>query len=158
MDIQFQNPLLAVSDMERSLAFYENMLGLSVIADYGANKTLTGGVCLQTLDTWQDFIDGAPVCFGGNAAELYFTTNDFDAFAQKLETLQVRYVHPPKEYAWGQRVVRMFDPDGHVLEIGEPLSAVCRRFEKQGMTPEQIAVRMDVPIQTVEECLKQKTE
>ena len=36
-----KNPLLAVANMERSLAFYESILGLRVVLDFGANKTLT---------------------------------------------------------------------------------------------------------------------
>ena len=45
--MELKNPLLAVADMERSLAFYETVLGLRVVLDFGANKTLTGGLCLQ---------------------------------------------------------------------------------------------------------------
>ena len=39
--MELKNPLLAVSDLERSLAFYESVLGLRVVLDFGANKTLT---------------------------------------------------------------------------------------------------------------------
>ena len=55
--MELKNPLLAVSDMARSLAFYETVLGLRVVLDFGANKTLAGGLCLQTLETWRAFIE-----------------------------------------------------------------------------------------------------
>ena len=55
---------------------------------------------------------------------------------------------------WGQRVVRLYDPDRHILEIGENMKAVCRRFRDQGMTPEQIAARMEVPLKFVTGCLR----
>ena len=42
--MELKNPLLAVSDMARSLAFYETVLGLRVISDFRANKTLEGGM------------------------------------------------------------------------------------------------------------------
>ena len=42
--------------MERSKTFYREVLGLHVVMDFGANVTLTGGLCLQTLDTWTDFL------------------------------------------------------------------------------------------------------
>ena len=61
--MELKNPLLAVTDMERSLAFYEAVLGLRVVLDFGANKTLTGGLCLQTLETWREFIGGKTVSF-----------------------------------------------------------------------------------------------
>lgn len=149
--MEFKNPLLAVTDMERALEFYERVLGLRVILDFGANKTLTGGLCLQTLESWTDFIDGKPVSFAGNDGELYFEEDRFDAFAEKLEALGVQYVHPVKEHPWGQRVVRFYDPDGHIIEVGENMTAVCRRFLDSGMTPEQTAERMDVPLDYVKE-------
>lgn len=152
--MELKNPLLAVRDMERSLAFYESVLGLRVVLDFGANKTLTGGLCLQTLESWKEFIGTEAVSFGGGDAEVYFEEERFDEFVRKLETLDVRYVHPVREHAWGQRVVRLYDPDRHILEVGESMAAVCRRFLDSGMTPEQTAVRMDVPVDYVRECVK----
>ena len=69
--MNFKSPLLAVTNMETSIEFYKRVLGLDVLQDFGANVTLAGGVCLQTLDTWQEFIDGRPVVWNGNAGELY---------------------------------------------------------------------------------------
>lgn len=151
--MELKNPLLAVADMERSLAFYETVLGLRVILDFGANKTLTGGLCLQTLETWRGFLGTDRVSFGGNDAEVYFEEDSFDAFAERLSTLNVQYVHPVKEHPWGQRVVRFYDPDRHIIEVGENMAAVCRRFLDAGLTPEQTAERMDVPVDYVRECL-----
>lgn len=151
--MELKNPLLAVADMERSLAFYETVLGLRVILDFGANKTLTGGLCLQTLETWRDFLGTDRVAFGGNDAEVYFEEDPFDAFAERLNTLNVQYVHPVKEHPWGQRVVRFYDPDRHIIEVGEDMAAVCRRFRDAGLTVEQTAERMDVPADYVRECL-----
>ncbi len=152
--MELKNPLLAVADMERSLAFYETVLGLRVVLDFGANKTLTGGLCLQTLDTWRSFLGTDQVAFGGNDAEIYFEEDRFDAFAERLSTLPIQYVHPVKEHRWGQRVVRFYDPDRHIIEVGENLAAVCRRFLDSGLTPEQTAERMDVSLEYVRECLR----
>lgn len=149
--MKFMNPLLAVSDMERSVAFYKAVLGLDKIADFGANVTLTGGVALQTQETWAQFIETDPeqLTWNGKVSELYFEEDDFDAFAERLDKQDIRYVHPVKEHAWGQRVVRFYDPDGHIIEIGENMQSVCRRFADIGMTAEQIAVRMDVPPEAI---------
>ena len=147
--MKFMNPLLAVSDMERSVAFYKTVLGLDKIADFGANVTLTGGVALQTQETWAQFIETDQITWNGKVSELYFEEDDFDTFAERLRGQDIRYVHPVKEHAWGQRVVRFYDPDGHIIEVGENIQSVCRRFADSGMTPEQIAVRMDVPPEAV---------
>ena len=127
---------------------------MSVILDFGANKTLTGGLALQTAETYKDFIDGRALCFGGNDFELYFEEDDFDNFISRLKSLEIEYVHPVKEHAWGQRVVRFYDPDRHIVEVGENLKSVCRRFLESGMTPEQTAERMDVPLKFVNSCTK----
>lgn len=149
-----KNPLLVVKDMNRSVEFYKKVLGLRVITDFGANKTLTGGLCLQTLETWKELIGANDVSFSGNNSEIYFEENDFDAFASKLENFDIEYVHPVKEHSWGQRAVRFYDPDGHIIEVGENIKAVCRRFLDSGMTPEEAAKRMDVPIEFVKACTR----
>ncbi len=150
--MKLKNTLLAVADMERSLTFYETVLGLQVVLDFGANKTLTGGLCLQTLETWTGFLETDRVAFGGNDAELYFEEDRFDGFVRRLESLEIQYVHPVKEHPWGQRVVRFYDPDRHIIEVGENMRAVCRRFLGSGLTPEETAARMDVPVEYVREC------
>lgn len=154
--MKFKNPLLAVSDMERSVAFYGQVLGLRKVMDFGANVTLTGGVCLQTKETWAEFIGASPDELGwcGKVSEIYFEEDDFDAFANRLRELDIHYLHPVKEHAWGQRVVRFYDPDGHIIEVGENLKAVCKRYLNSGMTPEQVAVRMDVPEKFVKGCMR----
>ena len=64
------------------------------------------------------------------------------------------YVHPVKEHSWGQRVVRIYDPDKHIIEIGENIKSVCQRFLDSGMTAEQVAERMDVPVKFVNACMR----
>ena len=150
--MKLKNTLLAVADMERSLTFYETVLGLQVVLDFGANKTLTGGLCLQTLGTWTGFLETDRVAFGGNDAELYFEEDRFDGFVRRLESLEIQYVHPVKEHPWGQRVVRFYDPDRHIIEVGENMRAVCRRFLGSGLTPEETAARMDVSVEYIREC------
>ena len=152
--MKIKNPMLIVKDIDRSVEFYKKVFGFHVIMDFGANKTLTGGLALQTLDTWQDFIDTDDISFGGNNYEIYFEEDDFDAFTEKLKKCDVEYVHPIKEHSWGQRVVRIYDPDKHIIEIGENIKVVCKRFLDNGMTPEQVAKRMDVPIKFVNACVR----
>lgn len=155
--MKFKNPLLVVSDMEKSKNFYKDVLGLRVILDFGANVTLTGGLCLQTKETWMQFIDAREdeIAFGGKTAEIYFEEDDFDAFAEKLKGMdEIVYVHPVIEHRWGQRVVRFYDSDKHIIEVGENIKMVCRRFLDSGMTDEEVAERMDVPLKFVNACKK----
>lgn len=157
--MKFVSPLIAVSDLEKSKHFYHDVLGLEVVNDFGANVVLTGGVNLQTKDTWSDFIQkqSNEIVFGGNASELYFDEDDFDAFIQKLDRLQdIQYLHRVIEHSWGQRAVRFYDPDRHIIEVGENIAMVVRRFLDGGRSIEETAVRMDVPVDFIKSCLERR--
>ena len=54
----------------------------------------------------------------------------------------------------GWSLFQFEDPDRHIIEVGENMKSVCRRFRDQGMTPEQIAARMEVPLKFVTGCLR----
>ena len=43
----------------------------------------------------------------------------------------------------------------HIIEVGGNMKTVCKRFLDSGMTPEQVAKRMDVPIKFVNGCMRQ---
>ncbi len=36
------------------------------------------------------------------------------------------------EHSWGQRVIRFYDLDGHLIEVGESMAMVIRRFFRGG--------------------------
>lgn len=151
------NTLFAVRDLKKSLAFYQKVLGLEVVNDFGTNVVLTGGLALQTLDVWAAFLGKEPEAlrFGGSDAEIYFEAEDFDAFLKTLRTFpEVELVRPPLEHGWGQRVVRLYDPDRHIVEVGEPMSRVAKRFRDGGLTEEGVARRMDVSLEYARELLK----
>lgn len=147
--MKYVSTLLAVRNMARSRQFYHDVLGLNVTADFGANVVLEGGIALQTAEIWQDFIHTDAVTFHHNSGELYFEETDMDAFLRRLANLDIEYVHPLKEHRWGQRVVRFYDPDYHIIEVGENMAMVARRFQESGLNEEYIAVRMDVPLDYV---------
>lgn len=154
--MKFSGPLIVVSDMKKSKLFYSEVLGLDVILDFGANVTLTGGIVLQTKDSWTGLIHKSKneIFFGGNDSELYFEEDDFDNFILKLRQIpDICYVHPVIEHSWGQRVVRFYDPDKHIIEVGENLNKVVRKFLNKGMSIENIATKMDVSIDYVKSCL-----
>ena len=151
--MRYNCPMIVVSDMEKTVEFYKNVLGLDVIQDFGANKTLTGGISLQTEETYKEFIGKDKITYGGDNFELYFEEDEIDAFFERLKVFNVELVHPVQEHSWGQRAVRFYDPDRNIIEVGESLQAVCLRFAASGMNADEIAVRMDVPLDMVENWL-----
>ena len=82
--MKIKSPMLVVTDIDKSVEFYKNVFGLHVIMDFGANKTLTGGLALQTLETWQEFIGTDDISFGNNSSEVYFEEDNFDKFTVKI--------------------------------------------------------------------------
>lgn len=156
--MKFQCPLIVVENMERSRTFYEEVLGQKVVMDFGENIMFSGDFSLQTKDSWQGFIGEyeSTIMFRSNNFELYFEEKKFDEFLEKLKTLQVELLHPVKEYPWGQHVVRFFDPDHHIIEVGESMVSVVKRFAEEGLTVDEIAERTQHPIDFIEKALKEK--
>ena len=154
--MKYTSTLIAVSDMKKSKQFYHDVMGMKVVADFGANVTLDGGLVMQTMDTWKSFIRTDKVLLPNNAGELYFEEEDLDAFLENLKQFDICYVHPLFEHRWGQRVVRFYDPDRHIIEVGEKLNTVILRFMEQGLSAEETAIRMDIPLDFVTACLEKR--
>ena len=154
--MKYISTLIAVSDMKKSKQFYHDVLGMKVVADFGANVTLDGGLVMQTMDTWKSFIRTDKVLLPNNAGELFFEEEDLDAFLENLKQFDICYVHPLFEHRWGQRVTRFYDPDRHIIEVGEKLNTVILRFMEQGLSAEETAIRMDIPLDFVTACLEKR--
>jgi len=83
-----------------------------------------------------------------NNAEVVFEEQDFDGFLNRLkEYPEIEYLGEVIEHSWGQRVIRFYDLDGHLIEVGEDMKMVVRRFLNTGMTMEEVSERMDVSIE-----------
>ncbi len=149
--MKLKNFLIVVTDIELSKRFYRELFGLETAADFGENAVLTGGLVLQEKTLWESWI-GRDVSRGGCDAELYFEESDLDGFLRKLEEspFSPEYLNRCIEHSWGQRVVRIFDPDRHVIEIGEPMEAVARRFLASGMSPRETAEKTQMLLSEVE--------
>ena len=118
--MRLKNILLVVENVEKSVAFYKELFGLQVLNDFGGNVILTEGLVLQERKIWESLI-GKEADFGGNASVLYFVENNLEAFQEKLEnsSFEINYLHKLKVYEWGQKAIRLYDLDGHLIEIGE---------------------------------------
>lgn len=134
--MRFVNPLPFVTDMERSKHFYRDMLGLEIIADHGNLVQFAGGFALHEGTSLLSATYGAeatrnlrrveretkPTGFGRNNLVLYFEVDDEDSLDAAFSRIQDRVdlIHPLRREPWGGRVFRFHDPDGHIIEVGEP--------------------------------------
>ena len=150
MELKYRLPLLAVSDVERAKAFYHDLFDQNVEMDLGWNVSFDGGFAVQQNFAWLTDVAPESVAARPNNMELYFEVDDFDAFIDRLAAYpDVAYVHPPKEHEWRQRVVRIYDPDGHMIEIGESMVVIAKRYLAAGKTVEQTAEIIQHPVEFV---------
>ena len=120
--MRLKNFLIVVKDIERSRQFYHDLFGLQKVVDLGGNMILTDGLVLQEEQYWKDFL-GKDIIRENNACELYFEEPDIEGFIEKLEGyyLDVKYVNRLMTHSWGQKVIRFYDPDGNLIEVGTPV-------------------------------------
>lgn len=122
--MKLKNVLIVVSDIERSKAFYKDLFGLDVVMDNDGNVILTEGLVLQDAAIWKGILE-KDVIPRNNATELYFEETDIESLAKRLDAYQppVQYVNRLMEHSWGQKVIRFYDPDGNLIEVGAPMGS-----------------------------------
>lgn len=120
--MKLKNVLIVVKDIEKSKKYYHNLFGLSVVLDNDGNMILTEGLVLQEEKYWAEFI-GKEIISQNNHCELYFEEKNIEAFAEKLENLypDTEYVNRLMTHSWGQQVIRFYDLDGNLIEVGTPM-------------------------------------
>ncbi|MBR3811370.1 MAG: VOC family protein [Agathobacter sp.] len=120
--MRLKNFLIVVSDIEKSKKFYKDLFGLEVILDNDGNVILTEGLVLQDRMIWEQFLKKETLP-QSNASELYFEERDIEGFVEKLENYAepIQYVNRLMEHSWGQKVVRFYDLDGNLIEVGTPM-------------------------------------
>jgi len=121
--MRLKNILIAVNDMDRAIRFYKEIFGLQVILDQDGNVIMSEGLVLQDAGIWKKFI-GKDLIPKNNMSELYFEESDIEGFVKKLEEsdFEIEYVNKLMTHSWGQRVVRFYDPDGNLIEVGTPVN------------------------------------
>ena len=100
--------MIVVKDIERSIRFYHDLFGLDIV--------------LQDEKIWKDFL-GKTIIPESNSCELYFEEQNIERFVEKLERLypDIQYVNRLMTHSWGQKVVRFYDLDGNLIEVGTPM-------------------------------------
>ena len=146
--------VISVADISAARKFYEELFGLEVYQDYGKNIAFTCGLALQQDFDWLVNIPKEKVLKKSNNAEVVFEEQDFDGFLNKLkEYPEIEYLGEVIEHSWGQRVIRFYDLDEHLIEVGEDMQMVVKRFLASGMTMEEVSAKMDVSIEDLTKLL-----
>ena len=146
--------VISVSDIEAAKKFYKDLFGLKIYQDYGKNIAFTCGLALQQDFDWLVNLPKEKVLKKSNNVEIAFEESNFDEFLIRLKQYEnIEYLDEVMEHTWGQRVIRFYDLDGHIIEVGESMKIVIQRFLSTGMTMEEISSKMDASIEDLTKLL-----
>ena len=148
--MQYICPLLAVENLDTSKKFYQEVLNQNIKYDLGKNVTFEGDFAIHEESHFKELIDDKNIEKGSNNFELYFESDDLDNLIAKLEAIEVEFVHNMKEQPWRQRVIRFYDPDKHIIEVGETMQHLCSRLRSEGMNEEEVQQTTGLPMEFIE--------
>lgn len=154
--MKYTSALIAVRSMAVSLPFYEKVLDQKVVLNHGKNVAFESGLALQ--EGFADLV-GFPAeqtRWKTYNMELYFEVDDMEPAVERLKAAGVELLHDVKEYPWGQHVLRFFDPDGHIIELGESMKAVVLHYLDQGLSDEEVSKRTMHPMEFIQWCKTQR--
>lgn len=152
--MKFICPLITVSDIEVARNFYENVLDQKVKFDFGENITFHGDFSIHLRSHFSNLIDHKEIISGGNNFELYFEYDDLEKMVDRLKKSNIEFVHDIREQPWRQKVVRFYDPDYNIIEIGESIEYLASRLHKEGMALKEIIDQIGMPEEFVVAAIK----
>jgi len=150
--IKFVCPLITVADIARSRDFYENLLGQKVVSDFGQNVAFEG-FAIHLQPHFKMLIDKEVVA-GGNNFELYFEYDDVAQICETLKAENVEFVHSLREQPWKQLVVRFYDPDKNIIEVGESMEHLVLRLYQHNYSTDEIATMTGLDKEFIEKMIK----
>lgn len=150
---------LFVRDIEISKHFYLNVLGLSIDLDFGKNVIFKSGFAIWEIQDNHIIPSLLGINKVGdnsvNRFELYFETENLSQIILILHEKKVRFLHEIHEESWGQQTIRFFDPDNHLIEIGESMKQLVGRYFRKGLTIGTISKRTGIPMEEVKRLINE---
>ena len=118
--------VLIVEDLDRSVAFYTEALGIQLSHRSGGYAQLITGptrLALYTREAMSATLEQPlePPARNAPGSEIGFLVADVDAAYAEITLAGGEPVKPPTDRFWGQRTAYLRDPDGHLIELVQPL-------------------------------------
>lgn len=125
MAIKFAHNVVFVKDINVSRKFYGELLGIPILQDFTIFILFENNFAIhQSKELIQTIYKtdkpGSDDQQGRNNMDIYFESDALETIYTRLLENNVEIIHPIEKQSWGQRVFRFFDPDHHIVEIGEP--------------------------------------
>ena len=117
---------LLVADLPKILAFYRDVIGLSVTFDDGKNyaELQAGETALGLFlrEAMRESLRGPAATAQSDRTIFVFAVNDVDAIAQRLRARGAPRVANSRDMPeWGIRMAQFRDPEGNLFEVNQPL-------------------------------------
>lgn len=153
MPIRFEGPALMVRNLRACREFYETLLEREILFQVGeAYVAYKDRLSLWSMEGAHQMVFGRPPGPSGADAErfeLYFESEDPAGVLSRMRAKGVPVIQDLHEAPWGQRCIRVRDPEGNVVEVAEPMAQVAGRFLAQGLSPEEAAERTMLPVEMI---------
>jgi len=150
----FLSSIIVVEDVLRSRQLYEKIMGMQVMEDHGIfNVGLEGGLSLYQREFFQNLTGALTVQTKSNNMVLYFEVEDLENIEKTILQAGFEFVHRIQEQPWKQKNFRFYDYDGHINEVAETMSVVCRRMLDEGKSEQEIADFTNYTVDKVKELL-----
>jgi len=125
MAVRFVNTIVFVKNIEASKEFYTNIVGLHILDDYGTIVFFENHFVIHNAQsiTHTVFKRDDPAAADNQGRKnilIYLESDTLEETYEKIRNAAVNILHGIEKQEWGQRVFRFYDPDGHMVEIGEP--------------------------------------
>jgi len=147
--------LIVVESIEKARNLYEEILKQKVINNFGENVGFEGGFALHKREHFEGLINGRKISPGSNSFELYFEDDNLETIEKTLIAEGIAFIHPIKEQPWRQKVMRFYDYDKNIIEIGERLEHTVYRLHKDGLPIEEISKFTFMPREMIEAAIKE---
>lgn len=153
--IRYDSAVLMTKNVAEMTHFYVDVMRQTIRFDFGRCQILECGIAIWALDESDPAMKAPGIGSGTNSRlELCFDTEDFENDTAHILSHKPKMLHGVAEEAWGQRTIRIFDPDGNLIELGESIPCFCRRLYHEGMTAWQVSEKTGVTIEQVKEYVK----
>lgn len=109
MPTRLNRVIVSVTDLDASLGFYRDLLGLTVITRHGELAVLR-------LDPDLDLnLHQRPATPSDTAVAASFVIDDLDGVCHQWSASGGSIIDAPEERPWGERMAVVRDPDGHIV-------------------------------------------
>ncbi len=149
MAISFYSPVIFVKDIHASKKFYQDNLNQEIEFDFETNIIFKSKLTLWQITPGHEISTIANSSKNGNTFELCFETESIAENVERIKSTGVKLLHDLKTEPWGQLTIRFFDPDDHLIEIGETLNTFIKRIYKETGSISETAVRTGVDQKTI---------